>query len=161
MVIVPNQDPAILEESSCLLVNAGGERFGILASRVIRLLRDVTVYPIPGAEPPLLGLGQYGGEPLAVLDLPELLGRATSAAGDGVVVLIAAGRRDGREMIGLAVDEANRLIVFDEIEISDGATPPMVGRIERDGQRIDIVDPLLITNHDVSADPRSGAGERR
>jgi len=161
LVTVPNQDPVTIDEPSCLLVNAGGERFGILASRVIRLLREVTIHPIPGAEPPLLGLGQYGGEPLAVLDLQELVGRTNSAAGHRVVVLIAAGRRVGREMIGLAVDEADRLTMLDEIERSDAATPPLIGWIERDGHRVGIVDPSLITNPDVSADPRSGAGERR
>ncbi len=160
LVAVPNQGSATIDESSCLLVSAGGERFGILASRVIRLLRDVTIHPIPGARAPLVGLGQYGGVPVAVVDLPELVGRTASGASHQVIVLIAAGRHVGREMIGLAVDEADRLTVLDEIESSEEAMPPLVGWIERDGQRIWVVDPSLIADEDVSGGRSSGAGER-
>ncbi len=158
-MIVPNQGSATIDEPSCLLVTAGGERFGILASRVIRVLRDITIHPIPGARPPLVGLGQYGGEPVAVVDLMEMIDSRAAGTGQRVVVLIAAGRRVGHEMIGLAVDEANRLTTIDEITVSSEAAPPLVGVIERDGHAIQVVDPSLITDRDVSMDSNPGAGE--
>ena len=160
MVTVPNQGPATIDEPSCLLVTAGGERYGILASRVIRILRDIAIHPIPGARPPLVGLGQYGGEPVAVVDLPEMVHGKAAGASQRVVVLVASGRRVGHEMIGLAVDEANRLTLLDKNEISDETAPPLLGWIERDGQRVQVVDPSLITDDDVSTGRNPGAGER-
>ena len=63
-------------------------------------------------------------------------------------------------MIGLAVDEANRLTLLDKNEISDETAPPLLGWIERDGQRVQVVDPSLITDDDVSTGRNPGAGER-
>ena len=44
------------------------------ALAVRRVVRALELHPLPGAGEGLLGLFEFGGEPLAVLDLARLLG---------------------------------------------------------------------------------------
>ena len=159
MWIVSTPDPTAAEIQDCLLVTAGGELFGIPASRIIRVLRDVTVHPIPGARPPLVGLGQYGGEPVAVVDLLELVRGRASGSVQRVVVLVSPDRRMGHEMIGLAVDEATRLDVSGGSPVSGPPSPPVVGWIEADHRRIEVVDPTQIVVGAPEPTPTEDEGE--
>lgn len=92
------------------LVLGAGDRLAAVDVRwVRRIARALPVTPLPGARPQLLGLAQFAGEPLPVLDLAQLLG-----AGPGppsrfpITVVVWAGQ--DRELVGLAADAALELV---------------------------------------------------
>jgi len=110
---------APLEATRRYLLLAAGDRLAALEVRVVRrILRALPVTPLPGAQPALLGLAEYSGEPLPVLDLAQLLG-----AGPGpspafpVTVVVRVGA--GGELVGLAADAA-----LDLVSIAPGAVTP-------------------------------------
>jgi len=91
----------------CLLVQAGEQECALPLDRVRRVVRALQVHPLPGAAPALLGLAEYGGEPLPVLDLARLLAAPPAAAGAAAVtVIVAAGPSGATELVGLAADAA-------------------------------------------------------
>ena len=57
-----------------LLVQAGDRLCALPLARVRRVVRALPVCPLPGSAPELLGLAEFGGEPLPVLDLATLVG---------------------------------------------------------------------------------------
>ncbi|MGQ9495096.1 MAG: chemotaxis protein CheW [Thermoanaerobaculaceae bacterium] len=94
------------------LVLAAGDRLAAVEVGWVRkIFRALPVTPLPGARPQLLGLAQFAGEPLPVLDLAQLLG-----AGPGqpprfpVTVVIWAGQDKAKELVGLAADAALDLV---------------------------------------------------
>jgi len=107
----------LVEFRRYLLVRVGaGTRCAVPAQSVQRILRSLTVYPVPGAQPKLVGLAQYRGDPIAVLDLEVLLGgRAESSAGHGVTVVVSAGAAEASETVGLAVAEALEVATIRDI----------------------------------------------
>lgn len=107
-----------------LVVTASGRRLAIPARGVKRILRELVVLPVPGAASELLGLGQYGGEPLAVLDLGLLVAmgdgdRADDAVGSGPRMTIVAGIGDPAqpETVGLAVHDAHEVVEIAETDL--------------------------------------------
>jgi chemotaxis signal transduction protein len=92
---------------SHLLVRAGQYLCALPLGEVRRVLRGVVVHPLPGASAELRGLAEFGGEPLAVLDLAKLV-RAPQGANPlyPVTVIAWIGRGDSRELVGLATDGA-------------------------------------------------------
>jgi chemotaxis signal transduction protein len=91
----------------CLLVQAGEQECALPLDRVRRVVRALQVHPLPGAAPALLGLAEYGGEPLPVLDLARLLGAPPTGAGaTAVTVIVAVGPRGATELVGLAAEAA-------------------------------------------------------
>jgi purine-binding chemotaxis protein CheW len=91
----------------CLLVRAGAHECALPLERVRRVVRALKVHPLPGAAPELLGLAEFAGEPLPVLDLASLIGAPPGGAGTApVTVIVAAGRRGGTELVGLAAEAA-------------------------------------------------------
>jgi chemotaxis signal transduction protein len=90
------------------------------ASDVVRVVRGLTCFPIPGSKPRLLGLAQYGGEPLPVLDLHALVGGSVSGSRHGTTVIVGRSRRHDRKILGLAVDEVVRVVQSTEISSING-----------------------------------------
>ena len=102
-----------------LLVRSGGTRWALPADHVRRVVRNLTCHPVPGGQPHLLGLAQYGGEPLAVLDLYTLVsGGMLRSDHRATVILGRRGERSGSSL-GLAIDEAQRVVTL--------ADPPQPG----------------------------------
>ena len=93
-----------------LLVRSGGRSYGVAADQVRHVVRGLLCHPVPGSRPHLLGLAQYGGEPLAVLDLQALLEKGRPRANYRATVVLGRRGRRSRTMIGLAVDEARRVV---------------------------------------------------
>ncbi|MGE5234325.1 MAG: chemotaxis protein CheW [Acidobacteriota bacterium] len=91
-----------------LLVSAGGVVCGVPLDAVRRVVRALAVQPLPGSSRELLGLAEFAGEPLPVLDLAALVAGGTSAPGgpSPVTVVVWAGPQDDRELVGLAVEAA-------------------------------------------------------
>lgn len=96
-----------LSAGSYLLVQAGEYVCALPLRSVRRVLRALTVHPLPGATAELKGLAEFGGEPLPILDLARLVGAPPGANPTYPVTIVAwAGPEDGRELIGLAADAA-------------------------------------------------------
>jgi chemotaxis signal transduction protein len=99
-----NQAPAV---ERCLLVQAGEQLCAVPLGRVRRVVRALTVSPLPGAAIELLGLAEFGGEPLPVLDLALLVGAAPGEAPAlPLTVVVMGGPDEASELAGLAVDAA-------------------------------------------------------
>lgn len=87
-----------------LLVRAGVTRYAIPTWAVRRVVQMPDLYRVPGAQPRFLGVGQYGGEPLAVVDVQGLERQTEGVGGTrGIMVVIAPG---DELLIGLAADDA-------------------------------------------------------
>ncbi len=94
-----------------LLVRVGEQICAVPVAAVRRVVRALTVHPLPGARPELSGLAEFGGEPLPVLDLGRLIGAPIGPHPLFPVTLVVWSRTpDGRETIGLAADEALEVV---------------------------------------------------
>lgn len=96
-----------------LLVRAGDRLVAIEARLVRRILRALSTTPLPGARPELLGLAEFAGEPLPVLDLAQLVGAGPGpAASFPVTVVVWVSSPAGPELVGLAADAALDLVAI-------------------------------------------------
>jgi chemotaxis signal transduction protein len=124
-----------------LLVRSGGKRCAIPIEEAYQVTDVLPLHPLPGSAHRLLGLAQFGGEPVAVVDLQGLLDPDGLPSGGYRLTLII--RRDGGEApIGLAVEEALGVasVCRDEGSLPDD--PPWVaGRGQVDGRSIVLLDP--------------------
>jgi len=94
-----------------LLLQVGEVLCALPLSQVRRVLRALPVHPLPGASSELLGLAEFSGEPLAVLDLARLVSAPPGAHPAFPVTVVAwAGRPDARESVGLAADAALEIV---------------------------------------------------
>lgn len=93
------------------------------------------LHRIPGAQPRLLGLAQYGGEPLAVVDVQGLEGDTEEIVGGrGTMVVIAPG--DGL-LIGLAADDAEHVTRLADVAAVIRPAGP-ISNVDADGvKRLD------------------------
>jgi len=91
----------------CLLIRAGECLCAIPLTQLRRVVRALVVHPLPGSAPELLGLAEFAGEPLPILDLATLISASPVATPAFPITVIAwAGPPDRREAIGLAADAA-------------------------------------------------------
>jgi chemotaxis signal transduction protein len=110
-----------LPPERCLLVRAGDRLCALPLARVRRVVRALAVTPLPGSAPELLGLAEFGGEPLPVLDLARLVGAVPDpAAALPVTVVVLAGRDGGTELAGIAADAAADIV---EVPAAAGVRP--------------------------------------
>jgi chemotaxis signal transduction protein len=105
-----------------LLVRVGGTTAALPAGAVRRVVRALRLHPLPGAGPGLIGLAEFAGEPLAVLDLARLLGVDGAATGPAPPVTVVAwvGAAAERELVGLAVDEALEVTSLEGAAVAEG-----------------------------------------
>jgi len=99
-----------------LLVRAGEYACALPLAAVRRVVRAVTVHPLPGAAGELEGLAEFGGEPLPVLNLGRLVNAPPGAnPAFPVTVVVWVGPAGAREMVGLNADAALEVVhVADE-----------------------------------------------
>ncbi|HEX5717635.1 MAG TPA: chemotaxis protein CheW [Thermoanaerobaculia bacterium] len=96
-----------LSTGSHLLVQAGEYVCALPLVSVRRVVRSLTVHPLPGSAPELEGLAEFGGEPLPVLNLARMVNAAPGANPSyPVTIVVWAGPTEAREIMGLAVDAA-------------------------------------------------------
>jgi chemotaxis signal transduction protein len=125
-----------------LIVRSGAEHFAIPAAGVAGLQRDLAVYPVPGGRAPLLGLTQQAGEPLVVVDLLELVDG--QMGGHQIIVMLRRPAAGGLETVGLAVDEAERIVTVTDLAPAEGSGTGVRAVATVSGQRVRIVDPDLL-----------------
>jgi chemotaxis signal transduction protein len=84
----------------------------------------------------MIGLGQYGGEPLAVVDLEGLEAESTNlGASRNIMVVIAP---NDELLIGIAVDEAERVARLPDVGVDDREADTAVSAVGVDGiKRLD------------------------
>jgi chemotaxis signal transduction protein len=107
----------------------------------MRVVRGLPFHPVPGSRSHLLGLAQYGGEPLPVLDLHALVAGGRRRTNYRTVVIVGRRHRD-TSTLGLAVDEALRVTPLSRVSESrtDGRLHELiVGMAEVDGEAVLIV----------------------
>jgi purine-binding chemotaxis protein CheW len=98
-------------EGTHLLVRAGDYACALPLASVRRVVRAVTVHPLPGAAGELEGLAEFGGEPLPVLNLGRLVSAPPGAnPAYPVTVVVWVGPAGAREMVGLAADAALEVV---------------------------------------------------
>jgi purine-binding chemotaxis protein CheW len=94
-----------------LLVRAGEYACALPLAAVRRVVRAMTVHPLPGAAGELEGLAEFGGEPLPVLNLGRLINAPPGAnPAYPVTVVVWVGPAAAREMVGLAADAALEVV---------------------------------------------------
>jgi chemotaxis signal transduction protein len=112
-----------LSAASYLLVQAGDYVCALPLRSVRRVLRALTVHPLPGATPELKGLAEFAGEPLPVLELARLVGAPQGAnPAYPVTIVVWVGPDDARELVGLAADAALEVadVPFGAVVAGDG-----------------------------------------
>ncbi len=96
---------------SHLLVRAGEYVCALPLGSVRRVVRALPLHPLPGSAPELKGLAEFGGEPLAVLDLSRLVAAPPAANPVCPVTVVAwAGPPEARDLVGLAADAALEVV---------------------------------------------------
>lgn len=103
------------------------------------MVRGLPCHPIPGAQMHLLGLAQYGGEPLPVLDLHALVEGAPSGSRHRSTVVLGRARRRDRSVLGLAVDEVLRVTELPDLPQFESSSGFVVGSVVFDGGAITVV----------------------
>jgi chemotaxis signal transduction protein len=103
-----------------LLVRLGERIAALPAAAVRRVVRGARLHPLPGAGPGLVGLAEFAGEPLAILDLAQLLGLEERSSRPAVTVVTWLGSGDERELVGLGVDDAIEVAELDASALALG-----------------------------------------
>lgn len=103
-----------------LLVRCGEKVAALPAAAVRRVVRGARLHPLPGAGPGLVGLAEFAGEPLAVLDLAQLLGDERRSSRPPVTVVTWLGSGEERELVGLGVDDAIEVAELDPSALALG-----------------------------------------
>lgn len=127
-----------LTAGSHLLVQAGEYVCALPLVSVRRVVRSLTVHPLPGSAPELEGLAEFGGEPLPVLNLARMVNAAPGANPSyPVTVVVWAGPAAAREVMGLAVDAALEVADVPSSSVVAGGggfllgEAPVAGRVVR------------------------------
>jgi chemotaxis signal transduction protein len=111
-----------------LLLQAGDVLCAVPVSQVRRIARALPVHPLPGAAAALLGLAEFSGEPLPVLDLALLVGAPPGAhPAFPVTVVTWAGPPENREAVGLAADAALEIVELQPARIVAGGSGIVIG----------------------------------
>ena len=133
-----------VEGAKCLVVRSGGEQFGIPTSHVLGVLRNLTVYPVPGSALPVVGLSQVGGEPVVVVDAKGLVDGKVGAEDHRLILLVRMGSGSRTHSVGLAIDEALEMVSIPALSemVAEGG---VAGETTFDGRRVRILDPEKLT----------------
>ncbi|HYU31258.1 MAG TPA: chemotaxis protein CheW [Thermoanaerobaculia bacterium] len=129
-----------LSAGSHLLVQAGEYVCALPLRSVRRVLRALTVHPLPGATDELKGLAEFGGEPLPVLELARLVGAPPGAKpAYPVTIVVWVGPQDARELVGLAADAALEVSEVQLTSVVAGNGGFILGEALVDGEVVRVV----------------------
>lgn len=110
-----------------LLLSAGDRLAAVDVRRVRRIVRALPTTPLPEARPELLGLAEYAGEPLPVLDLATLIGAGPGPAPRFPVTVVVWAGSGQQEAVGLAADAALDLVAIPSDRIVPAGEGLVVG----------------------------------
>lgn len=132
--------PVAEGDRTFLLVRSGGACYAIPAAQVRHVVRGLACYPVPGGEPHLIGLAQFAGEPLAVLDLHAVAEGAAPQAHHRTTVILGRDAPDSWTAVGFAVTDAIRVHSFDRAVAVDEPSGLVTGSVELEGELVRVVD---------------------
>lgn len=112
-----------------LLLAAGDRLAAVDIRQVRRIVRALPTVPLPAARPELVGLAEYAGEPLPVLDLATLLGAGPGPAPRYPVTVVVWAGSPQREALGLAADAALDLVAIPQDRIVPAGEGVVVGEV--------------------------------
>jgi chemotaxis signal transduction protein len=135
-----------------LLVRSGGTGWALPADQVRRVVRGLACHPAPGARPHLLGLAQFGGEPLAVLDLHALVEGGTPRSDHRATVILGRRRARSGAVLGLAIDEALRVVALADPPQPGSPNPLVEGTLSIDGDSVKVLNTARLFSIPEDAD---------
>jgi chemotaxis-related protein WspB len=131
-----------------LLMQLDGDRYALDIRQVAKVLPLVDMRPLPHAPASVAGILNYGGAPVPVVDLSQLLlNRAAHRRLNTRIVLVHyPGRDDSNHLLGLVAERAMEAVRREPTEFrASGITtdhPSQVGPVALDGagaiHRIDL-----------------------
>ena len=133
-------EPETRREGTHLLVRAGEYACALPLAAVRRVVRALTVHPLPGASGELEGLAEFGGEPLPVLNLGRLLNAPPGAnPAYPVTVVVWVGPPEAREAVGLAADAALEVVHVPSGSVVAGDGGLLLGEAPVGGEVVRVV----------------------
>lgn len=124
-----------------LKVRAGEYLCALPLERVRRVVQALPVRPLPGSADELLGLAEFTGEPLPIIDLGRLVDAPAGATPDYPVTIVSwAGPDADRELIGLAADAALEVVLIAPQDVVAGRGGAVVGEVAVAGEPVRVVD---------------------
>jgi chemotaxis signal transduction protein len=136
--------PAAEGDRRFLLVRSGGTFYAVPADQVRQVVRGLACHPVPGGQPHLLGLAQFAGEPLAVLDLHSMAEGAAPQSSHRTTVILGRGARDSWTAVGLAVNDALRVQTVAQITANDERGELVAGTVDLDGERFKVINTAVL-----------------
>lgn len=130
-----------------ILVRAGGAGYGLPAAAVRHVVRGLALHPVPGARPGFLGLAQFAGEPLAVLDLCALVEGGAARSNQGVVLILGPGVDSRAASLGVAADAALRVVSLGAAEARGDSGPPRA-TVSVAGESFHLLDPATFATEE-------------
>jgi len=122
-----------------LVLQAGPHLLGVFTEDVAGIANGKSPAPLPRAPASVLGVIAFRGRMLTVIDPLQLLGDAAGTMETGIIVALS-----GEEQLAITVDSSRGAIQVSpaEVEIADPdrASEIFWGKLQRDGDRIDIID---------------------
>ena len=122
-----------------VLVRTGSVRCALPASDVVRVVRHLRCYAVPGSQSHFIGLAQYGGDPLPVLDLHTLVEGGAPSTRHQATVILGSGRRRRRSVLGLAVDEVLQVVELPEGNVGAPGAALVADTVEIGGRTVKVV----------------------
>jgi chemotaxis signal transduction protein len=119
---------------------------------VRRVVRGLACHPAPGARPHLLGLAQFGGEPLAVLDLNALVTGGTPRSDHRATVILGRHGAWSGAVLGLAIDEALRVETLADPPQPGSPNPLIEGTLTVDGDSVKVLNTAHLFSTPEDAD---------
>ncbi|WP_152054438.1 chemotaxis protein CheW [Tautonia marina] len=128
-----------------LTFEAGGERYGVDVSLVEEVVPRVALRRLPYASSAVVGLLDYRGEVVPVVDLGRLVDALTCEGRFSTRVILFGAYQDGRR-IGLAAERVSELAQVSSVDLTTLASPVQrvgyLGPVARiDGQLVQLIDP--------------------
>ena len=127
---------------SYLVVEVGGEEFGLEVARVVTVIDYRQTTPLPGRPGPFLGALNHHGELLPVAPLATLLGQQPHLDPERAVIVVLQWED---ALLGLVVDLAHGLLTpLDRTRLThvlgrwDG--PHLLHTLETEGRRVHVLD---------------------
>ena len=128
-----------------MVVVAGEYRCALPLNQVRRVTRALSPHPLPGGSPELLGLAEFEGEPIAILDLRRLVNAAPAATPSHPVTVLAwAGAPNAREAVGLAAHAAESIVELAMTDVVGGRSGLVWGEVAIAGQPLRVLNLELL-----------------
>jgi chemotaxis-related protein WspB len=120
-----------------LLMQLDGDRYAVDIAQVAEVLPLVTLRAVPRAPLGLAGIVDYGGSPVPVIDLSQLLAnRAANRRLNTRLVIVHYTAGESRHLLGLIAERATETMRRDPKDFQDSgvtsASPPHLGPVALD-----------------------------